>query len=82
MMAAMSHRINVIVHNDVWRFLKQVPQGDRSRTINLALREWARGRRRFDAVAEMDRLRTDAETRPVTDAEIVRWIREDRESGH
>ena len=41
----MSHRINVIVHDDVWRFLKKVPQGERSRTIDLALHEWAHKRR-------------------------------------
>ena len=78
----MSHRINVIVHDDVWSFLREVPQGERSRTINSALREWVRRHRRFDAAAEMDRLRRDAETGSITSAEIVRWIREDRESGH
>ena len=57
----MSHRINIIVNNDVWGFLKEIPQGERSRTINQALREWARRRRRLDAAAEMDRLRSDAD---------------------
>ena len=33
------------------------------------------------AVAEMDRLRREA-AKGVTTAEIVRWIREDRDSGH
>ena len=78
----MSHRINVVVHDDVWRFLKKVPQGERSRTINLALHEWAQKRRRLDAAAEMDRLRNDSAAQPVTTAEIVRWIREDRDGGH
>lgn len=78
----MSHRINIIVHDDVWRFLKEVPQGERSRTVNLALREWARRRRRVDAVVEMDRLRRESETEPCNSTEIVRWIREDRDSGH
>ena len=78
----MSHRINVLVQEDVWRFLREVPQGDRSRTINAALREWARGRQRFDAATDMDRLRRGAEAKPVTADEIVRWIREEREGGH
>ena len=78
----MSHRINVIVHDDVWRFLREVPQGERSRTINSALREWALRHRRFDAAAEMDRLRNGAEATAMTGAEIVRWIREERERGH
>ena len=78
----MSHRINIIVNDDVWGFLKEVPQGKRSRTINQVLREWIRRRRRLDAVAEMDRLRSDAKAKSVTSAEIVRWIREERERGH
>ncbi len=78
----MSHRINIILNDDIWGFLKQIPQGERSRTINQALREWVRRRRRFDAAAEMDRLRNDLETESITSDEIVRWIREERERGH
>ena len=78
----MSHRINIIVNDDIWGFLKQIPQGERSRTINQALREWVRRRRRFDAAAEMDRLRNEVEAEPITSDEIVRWIRQERERGH
>ena len=78
----MSHRINVIVTDDIWRFLKKIPQGERSRTINLALHEWAGKRRRLDAAAEMDRLRNEPMAQPVTTDEIVRWIKEDRDGGH
>ena len=78
----MSHRINVIVHDDMWRFLRKIPQGERSRTVNLALREWAHKRRRLDAATEMDRLRSEQATPPVTTAEVVHWIREDRDGGH
>ena len=69
----MSHRISVTVNDDTWGFLKEIPQGERNRTINQALREWVR-RRRLDAVAEMDRLRSDAKAKSVTSAEIVRWM--------
>ena len=79
---AMSHRINIIVNDDIWGFLKKIPQGERSRTINQALREWVRRRRRIDAAAEMDRLRNDAKAAAITSDEIVRWIREERERGH
>lgn len=75
----MSHRINIIVSDDVWGFLKQVPQSERSRIVNRVLREWVRKRRRLDAAAEMDRLRNDPKVKPVASAEIVRWIREERE---
>ena len=76
----MSHRVNIVVQDDIWALLKRIPPGERSRTINAALREWAR-RGRLDAVAELDRLQRDA-TKGVTTAEIVRWIREDRDGGH
>lgn len=78
----MTHRINVIVHDDVWSFLRDIPQGQRSRTINDALRAWVQRRRRADAIADMDRLRNAAGTTAVTTEEIVRWIREDRDAGH
>ena len=78
----MSHRINIIVNDDIWGFLKEIPQGERSRTINQALREWVRRRRRLDAASEMDRLRADTEAVSITSEEIVRWIREERERGH
>lgn len=78
----MTHRINVVVQDDIWGLLQRVPQGERSRTIDLALREWARKRRRLDAAVEMDRLRKDSTTPPITTEEIVRWIREDRDRGH
>ena len=68
----MSHRINIIVNDEIWGFLKEIPQGERSRTINQALREWARRRRRLDAAAEMDRLRNDAKSESITSEEIVR----------
>ena len=77
----MGRRVNIIVQDDTWALLQRIPPGERSRTINVALREWAQKRRRLDAVAEMDRLRRDA-TKGVTTAEIVRWIREGRDGGH
>ena len=78
----MAHRINIVVQDDIWGLLQRVPQGERSRTIDLALREWARKRRRLDAAAAMDLLRKDSATTPVTTEEVVRWIREDRDHGH
>ena len=78
----MTHRINIVVQDDIWGLLQRVPQGERSRTIDLALREWARRRRRLDAAAEMDRLRKDATPTPIATEEIVRWVREDRDHGH
>ena len=78
----MSRRINVIIEDDTWSILEKVPQGERSRTINTALREWALQRRRRDAAAEMDRLRGERGAKPVSTAEIARWVREDRDGAH
>ena len=74
----MTHRINVIVQDDVWPFLRDIPKGQRSRVINDALRAWVRHQRRSDAMADMDRLRNAAGATAVTTEEIVRWIREGR----
>lgn len=76
----MSRRINVMIDDDTWRLLEKIPSGERSRTVNEALRIWAKRRRRRDAIAEMDGLR--ARLPKVSTAEVVRWIREDREHGH
>lgn len=76
----MSKRINVMIDDDTWRFLARVPAGERSRAINDALRAWVTRRRRHDAAREMDLLR--AQLPKVSTAEVVQWIREDRERGH
>ena len=76
----MSHRINVMIDDDTWDMLEQVPSGERSRTINDALRLWVTRRQRRDAVAQMEALR--AQLPKVSTAEVVRWVREDREQGH
>ena len=75
----MSRRINVILDDDTWRFLQRLPQEERGRTINQALREWALKRRRLDAAAGMDRLREELAANPVSTAEILRWVRADRD---
>jgi hypothetical protein len=73
----MSKRINVMIDDDTWRFLGRVPAGDRSRTINEALRAWVARRRRADAVREMDQLSLLLPR--VSTAEVAHWIREDRD---
>jgi hypothetical protein len=76
----MSRRINVMIDDDTWSFLGKVPAGDRSRTINEALRAWVARRRRTGAAREMDELR--ARLPNVTTKEVALWIREDRDQGH
>lgn len=76
----MSRRINVMIDDDTWGFLGRVPAGDRSRTINEALRALVTRRRRADAVREMDTL--SALLPKVTTAEVVHWVREERDQRH
>ncbi|MGH8228694.1 MAG: hypothetical protein ACREU3_12485 [Steroidobacteraceae bacterium] len=76
----MSKRINVMIDDDTWGVLGRIPVGERSRTINEAVRDWAARRRRRDAVREMDALRTQLPK--VSTDEVARWIRDDRERGH
>ena len=73
----MSRRINIMVDDDTWDFLGRVPAGERSRTINDALRAWVARRRRIDAVREMDALR--ARLPGATAEEVAHWVREDRD---
>jgi hypothetical protein len=76
----MSRRINVMIDDDTWGFLGRVPAGERSRTVNEALRALVIRRRRADAVREMDALA--AQLPKVTTAEVVHWIREERDQRH
>ena len=76
----MSKRINIMIDDDTWGVLGRIPAGERSRTINQAIRDWVVRRRRRDAVREMDALRTQLPK--VSTEEVARWVRDDRERGH
>ena len=76
----MSKRINGMVDDDTWKLLGKIPAGARSRAINEALRAWAVGRRRMDAVRELDALRMRLPAASAT--EVAQWVREDRERDH
>lgn len=76
----MSRRINIMVDDDTWKLLGKIPAGARSRAINDALRAWVLSRQRKDAVRELDALRVRLPA--ASAAEVVQWVREDREHGH
>jgi hypothetical protein len=73
----MTHRVNVLLDDTVWRVLGKAPKGERSRIVNAALRQWFQKRRRADAARRMDELRVQLPA--VTTRQIVEWVREDRE---
>lgn len=73
----MSRRVNIMVDDDAWRILEQLPRGTRSRAVNNAIREWSGVSARRNAAARMDSLR--ARLPSVATRDLVRWIREERE---
>lgn len=73
----MSRRVNIMMDDDAWRVIEQLPKGARSRAVNSAIREWSGASVRRDAAARMDALRARL-PRVATD-DVVRWIREERE---
>ncbi len=73
----MSRRVNVMMDDDAWRVIEQLPRGARSRAVNRAIREWSGASARRDAAARMDSLRTRLP--PIATEDVVRWIREERE---
>lgn len=74
----MSHRVNVMLDDQVWEQLQEIPQGDRSRLINEAVSETLLRRRRAEALARIRERAAGKEKVPGTTEE---WVREDRD-GH
>ena len=73
----MSKRVNIMMDDDAWRVIGQLPRGARSRAVNTAIREWSGASARRDAAARMDSLR--ARLPRVATEDVVRWVREERE---
>lgn len=73
----MSHRVNILLEDQVWQALQSAPKGERSRLVNQALSGWFIRRGRQDAARQMDVLRQKLPV--VSDDKIVQWLREDRD---
>lgn len=72
----MAHRVNVLLDDTLWAVLSKAPQGERSRIVNNALKQWFQRRSRRDAAQRMDELRVLIP--PVSTKQIVAWVREER----
>ena len=73
----MSHRVNVILEDQVWESLQELPKGERSRFISRAIEERILREKRVTAAAEMDKIRQNLP--PLDDSiDIVDMIRQDR----
>lgn len=49
----MSHRINVMIDDQIWEALQQIPKGERRQVINESLAEWLIRQRRQCLLHEM-----------------------------
>lgn len=73
----MAHRVNILLEDTIWAALSKAPQGERSRIVNHALKQWFQRRSRREAARRMDELRVLMP--PVSPEQIVAWVREERE---
>ncbi len=73
----MTHRVNVILDDDVWEQIQAIPKGERSRLINQAVSETLLRRQREEAFARIRARAAGKERVPGTTEE---WVREDRDS--
>lgn len=73
----MAHRINIMLDDENWKRLQEIPAGERSRLINESLSQELLRRQRLAAIERMDQLRA---TLPKVSGCSEDWIRADRES--
>jgi hypothetical protein len=73
----MSHRVSVILDDEVSAALARLRQGQRSRFVNRAITKELLRTRREDAVRELERLRSRL---PRLEGNAGQWIREERDS--
>lgn len=73
----MTHRVNVMLDDDVWQQMQKLPRGERSRLLNRAVRSYLRQQQREQAARAMDEVRESSEPLPGS---AEQWIREDRNS--
>lgn len=73
----MSHRVTVMLDDDVWAAFQEIPPGERSRFLNqTAAHEFLR-RQREAAIARIRKRAAGKAKLPGTTEE---WVREDRDS--
>ena len=73
----MAHRLNIMLDDEVWKSLQQLPKGMRSRYISEAVAERLQHERRRKAAREMDELRENLP--PLDDTvDIADMLRKDR----
>lgn len=73
----MAHRLNIVLNDEAWKSLQQLPKGMRSRYISEAVAERLQRDRRREAAREMDEVRESL--LPLDDAvDIAEILHKDR----
>ncbi len=73
----MSHGVNVLLEDEVWPVLRELPRGERSHAVNQALTRWSISHRRQGAV---ERLKERRRALPPVPGATEDWVRADRDS--
>lgn len=73
----MTHRVNVMLDDQVWDQLQAIPAGERSRFINDVVSQELLKQRQRDAWQNLQTLR---QTLPVVPGCSEDWVREDRDA--
>jgi len=71
------HRINVILDDNAWKTLQEIPRGERSKMVSKAIVKMADLERKIKAAKLMDSLRMRT-PKTYTSAQVSAWVREDR----
>ena len=71
----MAHRVNVMLDEQAWAELQQIPRGERSRFVSEAVREAALRLSRRDAAARLLQIRSRI---AKSEGSAEQWVREDR----
>lgn len=71
------HRVNVLLDNNAWAALQEIPRGERSKIVSKAINNMADLAGKIKAAKKMDTLRQKL-SKVSSTAQISGWIREDR----
>lgn len=72
-----TYRVNILLDEQAWVALQEIPRGERSRLVCEAIKRMSDLAGKIKAAKKMDTLRQKL-PKSITTAEITGWIREDR----
>lgn len=72
----MSHRVNILLQDDIWETFQAIPKGQRSTVINDLLRDWSLQQQRRATFKEIETITRQMKLVPGSAEE---WLRHDRD---